>query len=238
MTHNASNGEKDRLIQILSNALNKSLDLSLNRGKKLFYFSFGFLTGLGLALPFLISLNADRSRLLSYGYSYNNAIQQMNELKTEVQQLSLLVDEKKTVQRGSNEAASVAGNTAASAAPEKQAALAPEFEVFIHYKRDDYRELLDELREQLGEAANLNVHGMERVNLNFRKNEIRYFREADRRGATEVLSLIHSFFHARNEEGNIPIFEVRSFSENFPNAREGLVEVWVNSLESAAGPVK
>lgn len=237
MAHNASNGEKDRLIQLLSNALNKSLDFSLNRGKRLFYFSFGFLTGLGLALPFLISLNAERSRLLSYPYSYNT-IQQMNELKTEIQQLSLLVDEKNTVDRDLNDSASDAGNTPTLAPPEKRTTLDPKFEVFIHYKRDDYKELLEELWEQLGEAANLNVHGMERVNLNFRKNEIRYFREADRRGAKEVLSLIHSFFHARNKEGNIPIFDVRSFSEDFPNARKGLVEVWVNSLKSLADPVK
>ncbi len=238
MAHNASNGEKDRLIQLLSNALNKSLDLSLNRGKKLLYFSLGFLTGIGLVLPFLISLNAERSRLLSYHYSYNNTIQQMNELKTEIQQLSLLADEKNTVDRDLNDAAFVAGNTPTLAPPEKRTTLDLKFEVFIHYKRDDYKELLEELWEQLGEAANLNVHGMEQISLNFRKNEIRYFREADRRGAKEVLSLIHSFFHARNKEGNIPIFDVRSFAEDFPNARKGLVEVWISSLGSLADPVK
>jgi hypothetical protein len=98
------------------------------------------------------------------------------------------------------------------------------YTVYLHYTNEKNKKLMEEIGILLKNEG-IGVLGIERVN--YRNNDIRYFHKEDKAGALLLQKYSSKFItpYMNLEDINIKIVDL---SRKYPNARKGMLELWVN----------
>lgn len=231
MDRNGKKDENESVLRLLSSALNKSMELSLQRKKEKKFLAAGFLLGLltGIALSFLIRGIADFRNCETFRIEFKKSIDRVDKrIDTLVPLLS-----KAALPAGKRPDEGNYGTreeeTPSGKGPvESATALEDKYQIFIHYHMGDQEDLAKGMKDVLGRSRDFQVWNVERVNLVIRRGEIRFFHREDRGGAEKVQETIRSFFMNNGKGESLP-YPIKSFEGGYPNARKRLVEIWISS---------
>jgi hypothetical protein len=230
MDRNGAKDESESLIRLLSSALNKSMELSLQRKKEKMYLAVGFLLGLvcGITLSILFQWAADLRERETFRIEFKKSIDRVDK---RIDALAPLLS-KALPSAGNGRAAGNSGTGEGEAAPgtgmpETVTAKGERYQIFIHYHGGDQKDLAERLKTALGRSGEFQVWNIERVPKAIRRGEIRFFHGDDLAGAEKVQKEIRSLFP---EDGKAapPPYPIRSFEETYPDARKRLVEIWLS----------
>lgn len=92
--------------------------------------------------------------------------------------------------------------------------------IFLHILRDDQRPLANKLAQRL-QANKFIVPGVERVKVDLRKSDVRYFRENDVKGAVEIVKYLKEFV---GSELDIVTTLIQGYQQKVP---DNYYEVWL-----------
>jgi hypothetical protein len=94
--------------------------------------------------------------------------------------------------------------------------------VYLHYERSDDRAVIERIADTLG-AFDYDVRD-KRFVAQPTEGDVRYFHPEDRTAAEHVRAIVGQILAA---EGRRPALALLDRSARFPDARRGLVEVWL-----------
>jgi DNA-binding transcriptional MerR regulator len=96
--------------------------------------------------------------------------------------------------------------------------------VSLHYTNDENREIVEELAVLL-KSEGFDILGIEKVNYQYR--DIRYFHDEDKPGALFLQKISNKRFTRLMNIDDMNI-KIKNLSNKYPNARKGVLELWVN----------
>ncbi|HPC03868.1 MAG TPA: hypothetical protein PKY58_09805 [Syntrophales bacterium] len=230
MAENGKIDENESVIRLLSSALNKSMELSLQRKRERNFLAAGFLVGLlcGIALSILIQWAADLQDRETFRIEFKKSIDRVDK---RIDALAPLLS-KALPSAGNDRVAGSPGigpeeKASETGVRETATAAGERYQVFIHYHREEQKALAEKLKTALSGSGDFQVWNIERVPKAIRRGEIRFFHGEDLGGAEKIQGVIRSIF-LENGETAPPSYPVRSLEEKYPDARKRLVEIWLS----------